>query len=205
MAGTITKSHDNSGERSGTKRDLLVQYNKLVTDAGRFAPLYVTSTTTNNTSTTETDLATYTVPGGTLANTNDVIVATFFGTTTNNADTKTLKVYWNGVALQSLTMTASQAGRWIAQVIITKTGASTQNWFGQVYEQSAALAAGKGAIDTGTATATDTGGVIVKVTGTSGTGSNDIACVGAIVEYNPQGASLLAAQVGNLSGTAITA
>lgn len=184
---------------------MLIQHNNAVTDLTTIGvPLNVNVTQAANASTTETDLMSYTVAASKLATANDVIEVLAWGTTANNANVKTLKIYWAGSAVHSITQTASILGKWRVRLTVAKTGASTQDWSSEYIEGVTANGTLKGAADFGTATGTDTGTLIVKLTGTSGTAASDVLMEGWVVRFIPTATELVAAAVGDLTGTAIT-
>lgn len=204
MAGTTTSSRDNAGLPGGARRDMLVNFNKLVDDVSLKLPLAANSTAAVNASTTETDLMSYTVAASKLATAGDIIEVVAWGSTANNANVKTLKIYWAGSAVHSITQTSSILGKWTASLRVIKTGASTQDWATSYHEGVTANGTLKGAVDVGTATGTDTGTLVLKFTGTSNTAASDVIQEGMIVRFFATATELTAAKIGDMAGTAIT-
>lgn len=204
MAGTTKKTRDNSGQTGGALRWLLIQFNKVIDDleiARRL--LNVNTTAVGNVGGGEDDLMTYALAAAKLAVTGAGVRVRVWGTTANNATAKTLKVYFGTTAHINLALTANQAGRWMAELIVIRTGASTQDVSALLHETTAALAAAKAAHVIATDVQTDTAAITIKATGTGGA-DNDIVQEGMTVEYLPAAADLLAAKIGNANGTAIT-
>lgn len=205
MAGTTTTSHEGGLGLAGANRDTTIQHNKAVDDLETVRRLLsVQTTAVTNGTTVETDLLTYALAAAKLATTGAGVYVRAWGTTTSNANTKTLKVYFGTTAHISIALTASQAGRWVVDMYVFRTGASTQDVHAELRETTASLAASKGANVIATDTQTDTAAITIKVTGTSGTASTDINCEGMIVQFLPTATELTACKVGNLTGTAIT-
>lgn len=204
MAGTTTVSYDNL-QLNGASRDVVIQSNKTIDDLETVRRLLsVNTTAVANGTTVETDLMTYALAAAKLATTGAGVFMRAWGTTTNNANTKTLKVYFGTTAHISLALTVSQAGRWVVDLYVFRTGASTQDVHAELRETTAALAAAKGANVIATDTQTDTAAITIKVTGTSNTASSDINCEGMIVQFLPTATELTAAKVGSQNNTAIT-
>lgn len=204
MAGTTTTSNEMGLGLAGADRDTTIQHNKLVDDVAVFTPLTIQTTQVANTSTTETDLMTYALAAAKLANVGDGVRIHAWGTTANNANTKTLKGYFGAGVYLNLALTASQAGRWELYVSVIKTGSSTQKIIAELNEGTVSLAAGKIALISTTGSETDTAAITIKCTGTSGTASSDITQEGLVIEFLNVASDLTAAKVGNLTGTAIT-
>jgi len=133
--------------------------------------------------TTEEDLLSYTLPGGTLANTGDAVRIKWWGVTANNTNNKTLRFYWDGTAIYDSGALPAQASQWLYECIIHRTGAATQDimqWFGFY----------NGAVITPnfspSLAATLSGDVIIKCTGQNAVASaNDMINHGMSVEYLP--------------------
>ena len=140
--------------------------------------LSVNLTSTGNTAdTTEDTLMTYSLPAKTLSATNKGLKIRAWGNTAANADNKTIKLYFGSEVITTPTAATNNKG-WELELEVYKNGASTQVVFG------------KGIVDTTSVTPlittgaeTDTSAIVIKVTGTAGTGNaNDIVAKGLIVE-----------------------
>lgn len=127
--------------------------------------------------TTETDGATKSVGGNTLNDNGDALRFTVWGTTANNANNKTIKLYYNGVAVFT-SGTTSQNKDFHFEMLVMRTSAGNQKIVVTgVYNDTAISPV------TTTATADETAGVVVKNTMTNGTASAaDITTEGALLE-----------------------
>lgn len=132
----------------------------------------------NTADTNEDNLITYSLPASTLTTTGMGVRVTGWGTTANNADTKTLKFYF-GSAVGSSALTASIAGRWWAQANVFRTGSSTQDAIVALTGGATSLADA----DFAALTETDTSAITIKFTGqASAANANDIIQEGMMVE-----------------------
>jgi hypothetical protein len=94
------------------------------------------------------------------------------GTIANNANAKTLKVYF-GSAAGIFSLPTGVAGDWFVTTTVYRTGASTQRYATQVLVVNGGTAAVTGYVSTGTLTETETAAITVKCTGTA-TSNDDI-------------------------------
>jgi hypothetical protein len=140
----------------------------------------------SNVDTGETDLLTYAMPAGTLNGNGQSLRITVMGTVAANANTKTVKVYCGS---QSLTLNAQTTApnnvQWSGTFYVTRTAADTQ-----VFERHQAQVGTTAQSCTLSSLTEDDGAAItIKVTGQSGTASNDITARRMTVEWLPAGAS----------------
>lgn len=137
----------------------------------------INSTAVGNVGGGEDNLITYTLPAKALLKTNSAVRITAWGTTVNNVNAKTLKLYFGATAILTYSLTTSQAGLWRIDALVIKTGASTQDTHArlteapndQVHQQVS------------TAAITDTSTIVIKCTG-EGVSNNDIVQEGMLVE-----------------------
>ena len=88
--------------------------------------IYGTSTDVSNTSTTETDLITYTTKANTLVATDESLVFDLAGTFNDATATAQLQFYFAGTNIGNTgTLTLSATGGWTARVIIIRSGSTT--------------------------------------------------------------------------------
>jgi hypothetical protein len=73
----------------------------------------------------EEDASSFTIPGGTLAANGDYIEVAAWGKFAGSAGTTTVKIYWNGASIYTLTFTLS-AGEFFLLSKIMRSGAATQ-------------------------------------------------------------------------------
>lgn len=132
---------------------------------------------TSTVSTAETTMATLSLPPVTLGNPGEVIKFRAWGTGVNNANTKTLKVYF-GASTLTFTIPASIAAKWCVDVHIVHVSASVQQMIGTMVTTNASTSN-----DCQTAAPTEdaTTALTVKVTGTATT-TGDITMTGLIIE-----------------------
>lgn len=134
-------------------------------------PADVTTGSVNNSGTGETDLMSHTIPLDSLNVNGRSIVFRFGGTTAANGNTKTIKFKLGSkVITLNPTTTAPNGLTWEGEVTVIRTGVDAQllaGWF-----RFTGLPNEYFAIDT--ATEDDGAAIIAKITGQSGTGSNDI-------------------------------
>lgn len=88
-------------------------------------PLTASTSAAQCTSTTETDLLTFSVPGSTLAATGEALDFVGQGYFAANGNTKTLKLYL-GASSVTVASGAYNSGRWEVRARIVRTGAATQ-------------------------------------------------------------------------------
>lgn len=127
---------------------------------------------------TDDTLFTYSLPAAALSANNRAVRISTHGTAANNANAKTVKLFFGATAIESKALTAAQTDTWVADGIVFRTGAATQEARGTLLEG-------------GTATITDvtqsgptetlSGAVVIKVTGNC-TGANDILGKSLLIE-----------------------
>lgn len=149
---------------------------------GNIHLLTTNTTAVGNTTTSATDLMSYTIPANTLNVNGRTVRIKAYGTTANNGAAKTLQFQIGGTDVLNISLTTGQAGRWEIEVNVTRTGSSTQDYVARILECTASLAASKAAIAIGTLTKTDTSTIIAKGIGTA-TSTNDIVMEFMSVEY----------------------
>jgi hypothetical protein len=131
----------------------------------------------------ETTLQTTTVPKNVLTEAGDYVEITLWGTVVNNANAKTVKLYWGATVVLSIALTAAQAGFFRIRARVYRTGLSTQRSWVELIEGTAALAAAKVAFAFNTALAeSEQADITVKVTGTAPTADNDMTVQGMTLE-----------------------
>lgn len=135
------------------------------------ADCYYSNTQVANVSTSETDLISKTIHAKTLATNGDAISGYAWGTFAANGNNKTVKLYMAGTAIFTIGPGAYNGGTWWLRFSISRTGSSTQKYGVQWNTDNAT--AGQSA-SSGTLSFTDTSNQTLKITGTSGTASNDV-------------------------------
>jgi hypothetical protein len=99
----------------------------------------------------EDDLISGTIPANLLATTGFGVRITAKGTTANNANAKTLKLYFDTAVILTNSLTVSVAGKWITTAEVYSTGTDAQDYFASLIETGT----GNSDIENGTATEND--------------------------------------------------
>jgi hypothetical protein len=143
--------------------------------------LDATGTVAGSTGGAETTLYTYSLPGNTLIDTGRGVRLRATGTYANNANAKTLRVYF-GADTASYSLATNQAGRWALELEIIRTGANAQAFAARFTEATTTAGAVRGAIVTASATQADGNANVIKVTGEADT-TNDLQLNQAALEF----------------------
>jgi hypothetical protein len=144
------------------------------------SPLWVQNADVNNSGTGETDLHSYVIPASHFNVNNRAVRLTAWGVFAANGNTKTVRIrFGGGTAIVVNNVTAAPNGsRWSLEAVVMRTGANAQEHFAEgkvalLFEQHFRQ----------TEAQTDSGTITYKVTGQSGTGSNDITIQGSMLEF----------------------
>jgi hypothetical protein len=131
--------------------------------------------------TAEKDLLTYTLPANALSADGQGVKIRVWGTTSANAQTKQVKIYWGGLAVSGSGAAAANDKDWYIEVIVIRTGSAAQDIFTPEFIYNGA----RGVDPTFTTDTEDlTTETIIKVTGQNGTATaNDLVAEGMSVEY----------------------
>jgi hypothetical protein len=132
-----------------------------------------------NVSTSETDLYTYTMPANALNANNQSVRVTCWGNFAANGNTKAVNVYLGSSVIASMAGLTDSGTSWTVQTLAIRTGAATQN------RMAVNTHGGTVTTQTGTGNQDTTAAIIIKVTGTSATGSGDVTAFGMVVEWLP--------------------
>lgn len=140
----------------------------------------LTSNTTGvgNVGAGEDNLMTYSLPANSLLSTGRGVRITAWGSVANNANAKTLRVYFGGSTLATVSLTAGAAYKWRAEALVFRTGTSAQDYAIEVRETGT----GNSAMADGGVTETETSAIVIKCTGQA-TADNDIVQEGLLVEF----------------------
>ncbi len=134
--------------------------------------LNVNTTTVGNVGTGEDVLQTYSVQSNSLSKAGQGIVIRGAGDFANNANSKTLTYDIGGTNILSQALPTSLAGTWKVDVVLFRTGASTQMYDYELeYTSSAGVTTSLSG--NGTLSLTDTSAIVVRGEG-SATSNNDI-------------------------------
>lgn len=143
--------------------------------------LNVNTTSVGNVGSGEDNLITYTLPAATLHTNAQGLRVTAWGITANNADAKTVKLYFGATQVAAISLTTSQANTWRFEAVIVRTGASSQVGSASFIQGGTVSQVGAtGSTPVGTLSSN----VIVKCTGEATT-IDDIIQRGLLVELLP--------------------
>lgn len=144
--------------------DLRSIVNQLVLDvnAGVGGELFANGTSVPNSGTAEATLYTYTLPSSFLATNGQSVRVRCAATTANNANNKTLKLYFGTSSITSAAAANTTGG--YLDYIVTRTGAATETLVGT--GQWGATGVTPLAIQVNAATEDLTAAVVIKCTGT---------------------------------------
>lgn len=143
--------------------------------------LFTSTTAVSNVSTTETDLITYSLPANTLSANGQAVRITAYFTTANNANNKTLRLYFGATLLYDSGAVAFANRSHKIEAMVIRTGATAQAGAGTYVDSSGSV----GMRAWSTPAETLSGAVTIKGTGTSGTASSDVTQVAMVVEWVP--------------------
>lgn len=151
---------------------LLVKLGALLT--------FINATQAANSGTGETDLHSFTLPAAHLDANKRKIRVTAEGSFAANANVKTLKFKFGAAGTITLNpLTGSPNGkRFRAVITVTRTAANAQRMLAQVH-----IDVNGELMSLTTAAETDANALVVKITGQSGTGSNDILLDETMIEF----------------------
>jgi hypothetical protein len=140
---------------------------------------HVNTTAVGNVGTGEDDLIAFTIPAGAIYAAKKGVRITAWGTTANNANTKTLKLYFGSLAILTTTLTISQAGTWRIDADVFSTGTDAQDYSARLAEGGATTQTD---VEGGSHTQDDGAAIVIKCTGDA-TANDDIKQEGLIVQY----------------------
>lgn len=145
---------------------------------------HINTTTIGNVGGGPDDLMSYALPANSLSANGKGVRITAWGKTASNANVKTLTPVF-GSNLANITFTTSILGAWWAEIIVLRTGASTQKMAIRLSESGYASLSStpKLAVIYSALAEADTAAITVKFVATTVTADNDITQEGMIVEY----------------------
>ena len=141
------------------------------------------ATAVGNVGAGEDNLQTYSLPAATLGVNGTGVRILCWGTTANNANAKTIKLYFGTDSLLTLTPTVSEAGMWMVGAHVMRTGAATQIACaaGQCGPTNTTVTATSGNVSSPTQTLANA--VTIKCTGEA-TANDDITQEGMVVRLS---------------------
>jgi hypothetical protein len=159
------------------------QFNPQIGGAASYAVapgiVFKTGTPVPNSGTSETDLATYTLPANAINGGGKGVRITAYGTTAGNANAKDIKVYFAGTVIGTLTFTTSQVNTFRADGEVLLDSGATHRAIMQFIQGGTTKQTD--CVST-LVTNTTSNAAIIKVTGTGGA-SSDVLLRGMLVEF----------------------
>jgi hypothetical protein len=142
-----------------------------------FADMVSAATAAN---TTETDLHTYTMPANSFNAVGKCIDIKSWGTLGNDANNKTIRLYFGGNVYSTTGTAAFGPGvGWSVAATICKTGTNTQTAFGNFTVGNSSPGVNQNDL-----AVTDTAPIVVKITGQNGTAvANDIVSKAMVINF----------------------
>lgn len=142
------------------------------------------TTNVGNVGTGEDDLMSYTLPVQFFSADGQGLEVVAWGSTANNSNTKTVKLYFGGTAILTTALTVSQAGIWRIQATILRRSSNAQDYSAQLIQGGSTTLVD---CESGTLAITDSAAIVVKCTGTvtdggGGVNNNDILQEGMTIK-----------------------
>jgi hypothetical protein len=138
----------------------------------------IQNTTVGNVGGGEDDLLSFSLPANSLYTQNTTLRITAWGVTANNANAKTVKLYFGSATILTTALTTSVSAFWKIEALVVRTGSNAQAYISHLTQGGATVIAD---IERGNLTQTDTAAITIKCTATA-TADNDIQQFGMIVE-----------------------
>lgn len=154
--------------------------------------LFVTTTTVGNVGLAETTLASFAIPGGTLAVNGDAVVLTAWIQCAGNNNGKRTKVIYGGTTIGDSTAQGFNGVGFVITAVVFRTGATTQKAISGILQPNVnaswAIAAG-GGFNTSTPGETLSGPVTISITGQSTNvgADNDVQLLAMAIDKIPGG------------------
>ncbi len=127
---------------------------------------------------TETVLQTYTLPANSMNNLGRGVRVRAWGVFAANSNNKTVRLYFGALAAVSSGTLSSSNTAWVINMEVYRTTSGNQIYWGNIIAGNSDIG-----VQQGVATATDTGTIVINVTGQNGSNSaGDIICNGMTVD-----------------------
>lgn len=148
---------------------------------GLFAVLRGTQSATavGNVGIGEDDLATYVLPASAMTTVGDTLIVSAWGTTANNANVKTLKMYFGTDLVLTTILTPSQVSPWVVDANIVRTGVGAGRVVARLTQGGAVTIVDA---ESTSYAQTETAAITVKLTGEA-TANNDVQQFGMVVRF----------------------
>ena len=139
----------------------------------------VNNAAVGNTDAGEDNLITYALPANALSANAKGVRIRAWGTGANNANAKTLKLYFGTQVILTTSLTINQVDTWKIEATVWRTGAAGQDWETHLIQSGTTTLVD---VENGTATQDETAAITIKCTGEATT-TNDIVQEGLSVEF----------------------
>lgn len=139
----------------------------------------VNNSAVGNTDAGEDDLITYSMPTDSFKRAGIGVRIRAWGTAANNANAKTLKMYFGTQIIITTSLTINQVDTWKIEATVWSTGTDTQDWETHLIQSGTTTLVD---VENGTATQNDGAAIAIKCTGEATT-TNDIVQEGLSVEF----------------------
>ena len=139
----------------------------------------INTTAVGNVGVGEDDLMTYAMPASALSAAGKGVQIVAWGTTANNANAKTVKLYFGTVAILTTVLTVSQVGVWRISAEVFSTGTDAQDYIAQLVQGGATTLMD---VENGSLTQDDGATITIKCTGEATT-TDDIKQEGLLVSF----------------------
>ena len=127
----------------------------------------------------EDDLITYSLPANSMDANNRAVRIHAWGTLANNANAKTVKMYFGATAILTLAMPTNVAMNWEINATVVRTGASTQDAIASMINPGTPPVVDR---EITTPAEDTTGAITIKCTGEA-TANDDIVQEGMVTEF----------------------
>lgn len=134
----------------------------------------------SNVGTAETDLMSYPLPAGAISADGKGVRITTWGTTAANVNVKAVRLYFGAQQVSAIAGIATSGTAWYLSSIVLRKSATTQTAGGTSFINN-----NTGGAFAVTPAETLSGIVVIKITGTSAVGSNDVTVACLLVEALP--------------------
>jgi hypothetical protein len=151
--------------------------NILIDDTPRYAK-QITVTQVANVGTGEDDLCSLSLPAKWAYKDRQGWKITAWGFAANNANAKTVKLYFGSAAICTTAMTTNEASFWRVEAYVIRSAANTQQYISHQTKGSTTYITD---IERGQSTESEASTITIKITGTA-TDNNDIINYGLIIE-----------------------
>lgn len=163
---------------SDLHKELRTLWLEQIAMARGIEPAYIDLSAANNVSSGETDLLKYSLPANTLAYNGRAVRVTAWGDTANNANGKTVKLYFGSQVILTTALTASQLSPWKIDAVIGKDAPDSQKSIARLSQGGTTQITD---VELASPAIVETTPITIKCTG-QGTATSDIVQRGLLIE-----------------------